>query len=623
MISPLLLLIYDRTWVNRTRYLTLRDYDEHWNEDRELKYLDLVRNGRGRMLINDKDLMDRITREIFEDDEESGLCIAQLNWSEAEREICVFYRVKNFFDDVLNSFKALGDIQGQYVPRLHAHWYLKAHEYDDEMLRHPSLLLEDVVGFNLVDLFTKAPVSAWNDIGDRVLEVVNLISDRGVLNMWYTLNSFTIRTLTAEDGTVMYIPVMTDVKSCRIRRQDENEEQWRRSKRYVDEEGQVGLQLVTMFKSARHEYIYKPSFRYHRSKPAIAYYRLVKYKPHLNRFQESGARTKIRNGGYTLDCPYSEGSTVELVVTNPISISTPTSYTIRARIVKFFQPVTVSPVMLVEIESEGPMMVLKLFDRRCCPHLRDDIPNYWNEDVEDDYKAFVESGGADKFKPERMHSPRPGHPGWLIAQYEKWLHDRCSKLYTSEVQAYDLFRHIQGNNIPKLFATVTLQYGSSSKNEYQHNFEAPGVLMEYIQGINLMDICDHLDSSVWVSIVESATSLVGKMGELDFINYDVHPSHVIVREMNDQNRTYYEPVMIDFAMSRIRGVDESDEDWYEDKLDEDEENIIGQIMSNRFRIKGHGWRHKDVHRYFRDDNGIVHVINDSANDDSMVHQNHS
>ena len=175
---PLLFFIYDRTWVNRTFYLTLRNYDEFWNEDRESKYLDMVRGGIRKILVNDKDLMDGITRGIFEDDEESGLSIAELNWPEAEREVCIFYRVKNFFDVVIHSFKALADIQGHYVPRLHAYLYLKAHEYDDEMLQHPSLLLEDVVGFNLADLFTKAPESAWCNIGDKVLEVVNLISDR-------------------------------------------------------------------------------------------------------------------------------------------------------------------------------------------------------------------------------------------------------------------------------------------------------------------------------------------------------------------------------------------------------------------------------------------------------------
>ena len=468
--SPLLLLIYDRTWVNITSYLTLRNYDEFWNEDRESKYLDMVKDGRGKILVNDKVLMDRITKDVFENDEESGLSIAELNWPEAEREICVYYRVKNFFDVVLNSFKALTDIQGQYVPRLHAQWYLKAHDYDDEMLQHPSLLLEDVIGFSLADLFTKAPDSAWCGIGDKVLEVVNIISDRGVLNKWYTLNSFTIRTLTAEDGTVTYIPVMTDVKNCRTRRQDENEEQWRRAKRHLDEEGQIGLQLVTMFKNAGHEYTYKPSFRYHRLKPEIADCRLVKYKPYLNWFQETEARSRIRKGGYTFDCPYIEGSTIELMVTNSISISTQTSYKISARIVKLFQPITVSPVMLVEVEGESTIMILKLYDRRCCPKLRDEIPHDWNEVAEDEYKRFVDSGEADKFRQENVHSPRPGHPGWLIAQYEKWLHDRCNELYTSEVGAYDLYRHMQGKNIPKLFATVTLQYKSSSNNEYQHYF---------------------------------------------------------------------------------------------------------------------------------------------------------
>ena len=49
-----------------------------------------------------------ITIEIFENDEESGLCLAQL--LKAEREICIFYGVKDFFDVVLNSIKQLTDI---------------------------------------------------------------------------------------------------------------------------------------------------------------------------------------------------------------------------------------------------------------------------------------------------------------------------------------------------------------------------------------------------------------------------------------------------------------------------------------------------------------------------------
>ena len=213
MESPPLLLIYDRTWVNITYYLIVRSHYEYWNEERELKYLDIVKNGRARMLINDKELMSRMTRETIQDDEESELTIAELHWTEAEREVGVFYRIKNHFNDVFSSFNALADLQGQYVPRLHAHWYLKVHDDEDEMLQQPSLLFEDVVGFKLTELFDSAPESAWCDIGDKVLEVVNLISDRGVLNMWYTLNSFTIRTMTAEDGSVANMPPMTDVNS--------------------------------------------------------------------------------------------------------------------------------------------------------------------------------------------------------------------------------------------------------------------------------------------------------------------------------------------------------------------------------------------------------------------------
>ena len=89
--------------------------------------------------------------------------------------------------------------------------------------------------------------------------------------------------------------------------------------------------------------------------------------------------------------------------------------------------------------------------------------------------------------------------------------------------------------------------------------------------------------------------------------------------MNDHNELHYEPVMIDFAISRIRGEDETDEDWNEANLSWDKKNIIGEIMSNIFRIKGYEWSFKDIRRYFRDDNGIVHAINDSTTDDSSKH----
>ena len=46
--------------------------------------------------------------------------------------------------------------------------------------------------------------------------------------------------------------------------------------------------------------------------------------------------------------------------------------------------------MLVEVDGEGTTMVLKLYDRRCCPKLRDKVPYDWNEVAENEYKSFVE-----------------------------------------------------------------------------------------------------------------------------------------------------------------------------------------------------------------------------------------
>lgn len=114
--------------------------------------------------------------------------------------------------------------------------------------------------------------------------------------------------------------------------------------------------------------------------------------------------------------------------------------TTDARIIKLFEPFTLSSVMVVRIACSTLAfeddMVLKLFDRRFATQLRkDEKIRPWNSDIERDYHQFVLDGGASQFIAELNNNGDIAQQGetWNTSQDEAYLHDHLSDLYETEV----------------------------------------------------------------------------------------------------------------------------------------------------------------------------------------------
>ena len=271
------------------------------------------------------------------------------------------------------------------------------------------------------------------------------------------------------------------------------------------------------------------------------------------------------------------GNTINLHLKTPDNEATT-----DAKIIKVFEPFTLSSVMVVQIACsdlglEGDM-VLKLFDRRFATQLRSDEKcRPWDSDIEKDYQKFVLNGCASKFITEINNGGEIGQQGetWNASQDEAYLHDHLLDLYNTEVQVYDTVKDLQGKDIPKLLACA-LAPGSSSAVLEPVSRGFPGLLIEYIPGIPLTDIADHIPRESWQGICEDAIRILNLMGDRGILNEDVKTRSFIVN-LEEGSRTK----MIDFALCKFREDYEDDDDWQGWKAIQDEEGAIGRVMQDR------------------------------------------
>jgi hypothetical protein len=275
--------------------------------------------------------------------------------------------------------------------------------------------------------------------------------------------------------------------------------------------------------------------------------------------------------------------------------------TTDARIIKLFEPFTLSCVMVVRIACstlalEGEM-VLKLFDRRFATQLRkDEKIRPWTLDIERDYHQFVLDGGAFKFITELNNNGDIAQQGetWNTSQDEAYLHDHLSDLYKTEVQVYDTLGDMQGNDVPQLLACVIMPgFSLTELDPVSQYIGVPGILLQYIEGFPLTDIADHTPRERWQSICEEAIQILHRIGDRGILNEDVKTRSFIVKK-DPRAESGYKVVMIDFALCNFRKDYADDDDWSESKAIQDEEGAVGLIMQDR--LEG-GFVYRRSNRY--------------------------
>ncbi|OQE20146.1 hypothetical protein PENFLA_c017G08062 [Penicillium flavigenum] len=209
--------------------------------------------------------------------------------------------------------------------------------------------------------------------------------------------------------------------------------------------------------------------------------------------------------------PYVVGNTIELQLKTPYD-----GQTTDARIIKVFEPFTLSSTMVVRLASslalEGDV-ILKLFDRRFATTIREereDCP--WTEDIEKEYHQFILDGGASKLFTElKANSELADQEGddWNDLQFEAYLHHLVLGLYETEVEVYSTLKELQGNDIPRLFACVTVPNSTCEQTAPISQYvDIRGILLQYIVGVSLSDTAMHAPMECWQSICEDAIQIV-------------------------------------------------------------------------------------------------------------------
>ena len=260
-------------------------------------------------------------------------------------------------------------------------------------------------------------------------------------------------------------------------------------------------------------------------------------------------------------------------------------------------------------QLQSKIAFLKLFDRRFSKQLREDNGiSKWAKELEIAYVQSIKSGSIFRFL-EDLHSipnfQDDTEEDWDDAENETFLTDELHRLFTTEAATYEKLHTHQGRVIPKLLAQVEMDIappGLSVLPASPGGFEPFKIkgLLQHVDGFNLWDIVQHCPRSSWQAIVDQAVSAVRILGDHDILNQDVRPENFVIQARTGGNKEVedYHVFMVDFALCRFRGENESDADWGKAKNTKDEEGAVGLRMKKLLKEKHHFDLHFEAsHRY--------------------------
>jgi hypothetical protein len=280
---------------------------------------------------------------------------------------------------------------------------------------------------------------------------------------------------------------------------------------------------------------------------------------------------------------------------------------IKAKIMKTFEPFTMSPVMRIGIHNsalafEGDF-VLKVFNRRYTSNIRGmNRIEEWNLAREAHYRKHVHSATLVKYfdqcvaNDDLYYDPHDEDGGreskdeqngqiceteLKHAYEEAWVHAFCIKMHKAEVEVYRRTQDVGGADVPRFKSNVTVPDFDANGFRYDPNLSSsPGILIQYIDGFSLQDLCNHSISpapqSAWLYIIEDALRIVRLMRDRGIRNLDCCPRNTVVHW--DQGTQRFKCKMLDFGHCVFRPEHWSEMKWHFYQFADDEEAHIGEEM---------------------------------------------
>ena len=311
-----------------------------------------------------------------------------------------------------------------------------------------------------------------------------------------------------------------------------------------------------------------------------------------------------------MSSPYIEGETLEVTV-DSVPHGHPLAHgQLRLHILSVFQPITMSPVMVVRFQSEvGNEMeaILKLYDRRFGMNSRR-WRHEWTREAEASWQRYVGEGKACALFYGFEEKERKESEGFFedsssdsddqlgegcaarppvaipqrLAPAEGSLQRLALQQFVSETTAYQKMTALQGHCVPSLLAHVSMSLAPPGLDCLDHDhegyFKIPGILLQYIEGYNLStELASETPREVWEKTVQRAVDAVKMMNSCGVINRDCQPRNVVVQ------RTTLQPFLIDFGQCNFREDYGSDDEFAYWVNSTDSQGAIGVVMAQKLK----------------------------------------
>jgi hypothetical protein len=237
-----------------------------------------------------------------------------------------------------------------------------------------------------------------------------------------------------------------------------------------------------------------------------------------------------------------------------------------------FLPFTQSQVLKVKLDNSTPKQaVLKLFDRRFFER----SVHPWDEAKEEVLLQFMADVGSGTCKDDYEGKDSDDYEDW---DWERMYRVVNQELFQNEATVYEQLRPLQGSVIPRCHELVHVLNVTRVPGFLG---EVPGLLLEYIEGHTM----DELEIGINISkdgaqqAGSRAFDIIHRLRDHNVTHFDLRLANFIVSIARPLR-----VVIIDFAMSRIRDKDETDEEWEEEVRMEDEIHGMRLILHrHRFR----------------------------------------
>lgn len=248
--------------------------------------------------------------------------------------------------------------------------------------------------------------------------------------------------------------------------------------------------------------------------------------------------------------------------------------TVEIAIVRLIEPRTMSCGMVVHVKEPGlppREAFLKIYDRRLSPYFREFFNgrecHRWSIDLEEQYMDTLRQEGlpvGEKHYENNDMSMDKWH-AFSAVEKEHVFQQRMRKIHHDEREAYRRLEKHQGEDIPRLYASVYLGArppdlgNDEANNKYSHLLEVRGHLLEFIHGFELLQIPRNLGYRNACRMYERSIEIVKIIGAHGVLNYDVKLDNFMVTY--DPHKGQHRVIMIDLGFCHFRHKQYTTAEW--------------------------------------------------------------